>query len=86
MFSVSASSLFLTGDTPIIGRNYTLNCNYSGVNIPVYQWQKDSMMWEDETGPTLLFSPLKLSHAGLYTCSIGVNTANKELTLESTYT
>ena len=70
-FSVSVR---LTGSsaTPTVGENYTLNCAVSGATVTTYQWRKDGVVLS-ELGSTLSFSPLRLSHAGRYTCSVTVN-------------
>ena len=61
--------------TPIAGQYYTLMCDSSWANIGAYQWRKDSTVLS-ERGSTLSFSPLSLSDAGHYTCTITVNSVN----------
>ena len=72
-FSVSVQ---LTGSlpTPTVGESYALNCAVSGATATSYQWRKDGMVLS-ETGSSLSFSPLRLSHAGRYTCNITINEA-----------
>ena len=72
-FSVSVQ---LTGSsaTPTVGENYTLTCTISGVIATSYQWREDGVVLS-ELGSTLSFSPLRLSHAGRYTCDVTVNEA-----------
>ena len=80
-----APSFAIQGDTPYIAENYTLNCNVSPeVSNPTFQWKKDNIMLK-EIGQTLFFSPLRLSDAGLYTCTIlSSYSTNKTITLTST--
>ena len=52
-----------------IGYDFVLNCNVLGLSITTYEWTKDGVLL-DETGPTLLFSPLRLCDAGQYTCTV----------------
>ena len=73
MFVLSVSAQ-LTGSltTPTVGDRYTLTCAISGATATSYQWRKDGVVLS-ELGPTLSYSPLRLSHAGRYTCSVTVN-------------
>ena len=48
-----------------------LTCSVSGASVTTYQWRKDGTVLS-ETGPTLSFSSLRLSHAGQYTCEVAV--------------
>ena len=59
-------------ETPTAGQNYTFTCSVSGASVTNYQWRKNGIM-VSETGPTLSFSPLRLSDAGQYTCEVTVN-------------
>ena len=66
-------------DTPLMaGRTgTTLTCDVSGANnlspTITYQWTKDSQA--TVRSETLTLSPLRLSHAGVYTCSVNVNSS-----------
>lgn len=63
------------GVTPVAGQNYSMSCSVSGTNIDLttlmYKWKKDNTSLP-ETGALLSFSPLRLSHAGEYSCSISM--------------
>ena len=66
-----------------IGENYTLTCNVSGRGISTFQWRQNNIPL-NATGPTLSFSPLRLHHAGLYSCNITAGYSdNNEITLHS---
>ena len=57
---------------PVIGQSYKLTCAVSGSDaFTTYRWRKDGVMIPGETGPTLTLSPLRLPHAGLYSCGNG---------------
>ena len=61
------------GVTPEAGLNYSLACKVSGIDTTVtYTWKKDDAPLS-EVGPTLSFSPLRLSDAGQYSCAIRVH-------------
>ena len=60
------------GATPTAGQSYTLTCSVSGASITIYQWRKNGMVLP-ETGPTLSFSPFRLSDTGQYICVVTVN-------------
>ena len=57
------------------GLNYTLSCEVSGVNdnasTVIYEWKKDNITLS-EMCPLLSFSPLRLSDAGMYTCTVSM--------------
>ena len=76
------------GVTPTVGGTYTITCSVSGVNITTYQWKKDGVMLY-EKGPTISFSSLNLSDAGLYTCAValcsGAVTESHQILLTSIY-
>ena len=60
----------------IVGHIYTLFCRVFGpsnINVTSYQWIKNDHPIEDQSGPTLVFSPLALCDAGLYRCKTVVN-------------
>ena len=60
-------------ETPTSGENYALTCNVSGVNdVTMYLWRKNDDILNDQASQILSFSPLRLSDAGMYTCSITV--------------
>ena len=61
--------------TPIIGQNLTLTCAVTGAEnyTTTHHWRKDGTSLIDEVGPTLSFSPLRLSHVGQYTCLVTIN-------------
>ena len=64
----------VSGDgTLTAGQSYTLTCSVSGVDVTTYQWRKDGSVIQGETTEMLSFSPLRLSHAGQYTCEVTVN-------------
>ena len=69
-----------------MGESYTLTCAVSGATATSYQWRKDGVVLS-ELGSTLSFSPLRLSHAGRYTCNVTVNenlyTLDENVTLTS---
>ena len=78
-----------SGDgTPTAGQSYTLTCSVSGASVTTYQWRKNGTMIS-ETGPTLSFSPLRLSDAGGYTCEVTVDSmtyaASMNITIPSEY-
>ena len=56
----------------------TLTCDVSGASnlspTITYQWTKDSITIASVRSETLTLSPLRLSHAGVYTCSVNVGT------------
>ena len=71
----------ISGDIPIVGKNYILFCNASGSSVTRYEWRKDDVVLLEE-GPLLYFSPLRLSDAGHYSCNTThSNTQNLEFTL-----
>ena len=73
------------GVTPILGRSYTLTCSVSGTTFTFFQWRKDGSVISGETGPTLSFSPLRLTNAGGYRCGNGtLFSNNKVITLQGT--
>ena len=63
------------GTNPVAGLNYTLSCEVSGVNdnasAVLYEWKKDNITLS-ETGPLFSFSPLRLSDAGMYMCTVSI--------------
>ena len=61
-------------ETPTSGENYALTCNVSAISVSTYQWRKNDDILNDQTSQILSFSPLRLSDAGMYTCSITVAT------------
>ena len=66
------------GASPVAGLNYNLSCEVSGIDgnlsavLYVIEWKKNDTPLS-ETGPLLSFSPLKLSHAGEYSCTINIH-------------
>ena len=64
------------GATPTLGQSYTLSCTAIGTTFTSYQWRKDGGVISGETGPTLSFSPLRLSDAGGYQCGNGTLFSN----------
>ena len=67
------------GTNPVAGLNYSLSCEVSGVDSNTsagvsvsYEWKKDDTLLS-ETGPLLSFSPLRLSDAGEYSCTINMH-------------
>ena len=72
------------GVNQTVGQNYTLYCDIAGMSVATYQWWKDSNIILSETGSTYSFSPLRLSHAGLYSCYVSMDDYdNKEINLQS---
>ena len=74
-------------ETPTSGENYALTCIVSGVSsVSTYQWRKNDDIL-DQTSQILSFSPLRLSDAGIYTCSITVATVpystSQNITIQS---
>ena len=67
-------SVQITGSvaTPTAGQSYTLTCSVTGASVTTYQWRKDGSVIQGETTETLSFFPLRLSHAGQYTCGLNV--------------
>ena len=68
------------------GLNYSLACKVLGIDTTVmYTWKKDDAPLS-EVGPTLSFSPLRISDAGQYSCAISVHDCPfkrmKHLTIE----
>ena len=55
-----------------MGQRYYLTCNVSVAIVNTYQWRKNGSLLS-ETNPTLIFSYLKLSDAGEYTCEVTVD-------------
>ena len=54
---------------------YTLTCVFPGADdqVVTYQWMKDNITIASARSETLTFSPLRLSHSGVYTCSVNVS-------------
>ena len=86
-FSVSVR---ITGTTPgpVLGQNYTLECNVSGASgsLYSYQWIKNNTSL-NESGPILSFEQLRLSDSGQYTCvvtngSTNSYSSNRDITLQ----
>ena len=71
-------SITISGDVPKLGKKYTLICEITdsaaAANNIMYQWSKQQDTTFNVTGHTLSFSPLQLSHAGLYICHTTINT------------
>ena len=65
------------GHPQIAHQNYSLNCTFTGTTSPAsgYMWLKNGDHIEGEVTPTLSFSSLRLSDAGLYTCEVNINSA-----------
>ena len=64
--------------TPTLGWNFSLSYSVTGAeshNITTYNWKKDNTSLSDEVGPTLSFSPLRLSRVGQYTYIVTVLTS-----------
>ena len=83
--SVSPASSMITeaNGPPIVGQNYSLFCQVSGINVFSYRWLKDGRLL-NETESILSFAPLYLHHAGRYTCKINTNiNENREVTIAS---
>ena len=59
------------GVSASIGQQYTLTCNTIGTTITTYQWRKNDSVILGEAGPTLTFSPLRLTDGGRYSCGSG---------------
>ena len=55
------------------GQSYTLTCSVVGASDVIYQWMRDGSILQGETTGNLSFSPLRLSHAGQYTCEVFVD-------------
>ena len=75
-----------SGVMPIVGNNYYLYCQVSGIEVNTYEWRKDNNQL-NETGAVLTFSPLNLVDAGQYRCIIESSGAqllqNMEVTIDS---
>ena len=63
------------GTTPVAGLNYSLSCKLSGIDSSItsmtYEWRKDGSLLS-EMGTLLSFSPLRLSDAGQYSCTVSM--------------
>ena len=59
------------GDTPSVGKNYSLICQAPGAKDVSYEWRKagDHNILQS-SGGMLSFSSLRLTDAGKYTCVI----------------
>lgn len=76
------------GSTPIIGENYDLFCNVTGIdsetfNITdydiMYRWEKRNITQTQLIGVNssiLLFSQFRLSDLGLYTCQVTIESVH----------
>ena len=83
---VSISVLAISSGSPMAGETFSLECSLSGTSdSTTFQWLKgpaDNMTQLTSDGSTtinststvgqLLFSPLRASHGGLYTCQANV--------------
>ena len=71
----------MIADRPaVLGNNYVLTCDVSGEetlsSTLAYQWTRDNGTTQAQVGKNsriLSFSPLSLSDAGRYTCSVNVS-------------
>ena len=74
--SVQITDMDSATGSPTLGQSYSLTCVVTEVDGPItpaiYQWMKDGIA-VDYTGPTLSFSPLRLTDTGQYTCQVTVN-------------
>ena len=84
LFNVTASITAVIKDggvTPTLGQSYTLTCIVSGTTFTSYQWRKGGSVISGETGPTLSFSPLRLTDAGGYQCGNGTLFSNNNMVI-----
>ena len=78
LFAVSIRAEIDDGEaTSTLGQSYTLTCTAIGTTFSSYQWRKDGSEISGETGPTLSFSPLRLTDAGGYQCGNGTLFSNE---------
>ena len=77
---VGVTVMVTTNRAPTLGNIYVLTCDVSGAEnlspATTYQWSRDSGTGtQTQVGKsrTLSFSPLSLSDAGQYSCSVTVN-------------
>ena len=74
--------------SPTVGQSYTLTCRVHGTDSPVtaYRWMKDGFLLSQQE--TLVFSSIRLSDAGQYTCEVNVQSIKystvEEITITST--
>ena len=70
-FSVPSVTIHGAAENFNVGENYTLTCTVSSSSSSTheFQWRQNNVPW-NVTGPVLSFSPLRLHHAGQYSCSI----------------
>ena len=77
LLTVPSISILLddNGTNPVAGQNYSLSCKISGIDSSIanltYKWKKDDTPLS-EIGPFLSFSPLRLSDAGWYSCTVNM--------------
>ena len=84
LFSIVGVTITTIG-SPTAGDSYTLKCSVSGTSGPAsYQWfgppngdsitnSSSRIVFSNSSLTLLEFSPLQVSHAGVYTCRATVN-------------